>query len=60
MSRYTIRLRGCDDSTSFDVELTDAEARTAVHIAAMSQRASEFDCQPTMIVTPADKENSPS
>jgi hypothetical protein len=50
MSAYEIRLSGCDDSTSFPMELTDAEAGLLQRAAALSKGASEFGCQPTMTV----------
>ena len=50
MSAYEIRLDGCDDSTSFAMELTDAEAGLLERVAALSKEASEFGCQPTMTV----------
>jgi|HubBroStandDraft_1064217.scaffolds.fasta_scaffold287526_2 hypothetical protein len=58
MTVYEIRLSGCDDSTSFAMELADAEAELMQRVAARSKEASEFGCQPVMAVgplTPSDE-----
>jgi len=57
MTTYEIKLSGCDDSTSFAMELTDTEAGLMQRVAARSKETSEYECQPTMTVralTPED------
>jgi hypothetical protein len=48
--RYLVRLTGCDDSTRFTAELTEAEAAAVRRIELLSAAASGFDCQPTLRV----------
>ena len=58
MTVYKIKLSGCDDSTSFAMELTDTEAGLIEQVAARSKETSEFSCQPTMtidVLTPDDE-----
>lgn len=54
MATYEIRLKGCcHESTVIEVSLTDLEHALLARIARMTQDVSEFDCQPTMTITPA-------
>jgi hypothetical protein len=53
MAAYEIRLSGCDDTTVFVVDLTDAEAAVADRVAARSRQAAEYGCQPRMTIAPA-------
>lgn len=48
---YAIQIKGCDDDTTFVMDLTSTEAELAERIAARSRETSQFDCQPTMIIT---------
>lgn len=52
MSAYEVRLKGCDDSTTFAMNLSDDEARLLQHAAALSRETSGYSCQPTMTVSP--------
>ena len=54
--RWTITLSGCDDSTTFEMELTDDEASTFRKAAEMSKAASTYGCMPTMEITPPNAE----
>ncbi len=56
MTPCEIRLRGCDDSTAFVMELTDAELGLLRRVAALSGQASGYACQPSMTISPADQE----
>jgi hypothetical protein len=57
VSAYEIRLSGCDDSNAFVTELTEAEAGLLRQIAALSRESSDYECQPTMTISPpADQE----
>ena len=48
--RWNIGLHGCDDSTCFEMELTDAESETLRKVAAMAKETSTYGCMPTMTV----------
>ncbi len=58
MTAYEIQLRGCDDSTQWVMELTDAEAWLLERVAALSDEISDYGCQPSMTITtpPPDPE----
>lgn len=45
-----IILHGCDDYTSFEVDLTDEQLEVVEFIAKKSKEVSEFSCMPTMTV----------
>lgn len=47
MSDLRIRIRGCDDETNIDAShFTEAELEAIRKLAALSQEASEYRCQP--------------
>lgn len=48
--KYTIRLHGCDDTTEFDMELSDNEKDTLARVAEKSKESSTCLCMPTMTV----------
>lgn len=49
MSRYIIRLDGCDDSTEFTMEIYDENDLDILKaVAKKSQEASTYNCQPMM------------
>lgn len=50
MARYRITVSGCDDVTSVDRDLTDAEAELVRHLAKEITDASEYTCMPTMSI----------
>lgn len=50
MAAVEITLSGCDDHTKFVVDLTDDETQLLERIATLSQEASDYGCQPRMIV----------
>lgn len=50
MKRYTISVDGCDDSSIFDLMLTDEQAETARLIAEACTNTSTYRCMPTMTV----------
>ena len=45
---YTVSVNGCDDSTIFDVWLTQEEYKIVKNLCFMCTEASEYGCQPTM------------
>lgn len=48
-----VTLSGCDDSSAFDIDATEAEAAFLARVAAASLAASEYYCQPQLYVDPA-------
>lgn len=52
MAAYDIALRGCDGETHIEMDLDDDQAALLERIAAATRQASEYDCQPTMTLTP--------
>lgn len=59
MTTCEIRLSGCDDRTRFRMDLDTAEIALLQRVAAASEQASQFSCQPRMAITPnpADEED---
>jgi hypothetical protein len=53
MTAYLIKLKGCDDSTEFGMDLSDDEAALVQRVSEASREASEFDCMPTLLITAA-------
>ena len=48
--RYEVSLVGCDDTTRFDMELTEEEAELLRVVARKSEEESSSQCMPTMTV----------
>lgn len=48
---YEIILIGCDDTTSFEMELTDEEAALIERVCELSDKTSTYGCMPTMDIT---------
>ena len=48
--KCSICLHGCDDDTTFSVELTESEKLLLERIASMSKATSRYACMPTMSV----------
>ena len=46
--RYVINLYGCDDTTSWTMELTDEEAKLITALSNKSIDASSYPCMPTL------------
>lgn len=51
--RYEIELRGCDDSTFFQIGLTDKEHTLLKRISDKSKQLSKYDCMPQLFITPS-------
>lgn len=47
----TVRLSGCDDSTSVQIEVTEDGFFLLEQLAELSHEASEYGCQPTLSVS---------
>jgi hypothetical protein len=52
--RWKILLRGCDDSTMFEMELSDDEANTLRKVSKTSKATSTCDCMPTIEIEAAN------
>lgn len=46
MATYTVRVKGCDDTTEFEIELDEHEFATATRLAEACNAASDGGCQP--------------
>ncbi len=55
MTKYYISLDGCDDSTGFEIELTDEEYELVDKISDMSHENSRYGCMPTMDVSKVEQ-----
>lgn len=53
MKRYKISIDGCDDSTVFEMELTEQEAELVKRICNRSSETSTYGCMPTMEIEEA-------
>jgi hypothetical protein len=51
-NKYFVCIQGCDDHTSFQIELTPEELYGVLKIASESHRASTYGCMPTINVYP--------
>jgi hypothetical protein len=45
---YRICLDGCDDSTCFDIDLTDDELEVVKKLEKLSKETSTYGCMPTL------------
>lgn len=50
MSKYAIIIAGCDDCTAFSMELTEQEFEVVNRLAEIANKASQYECMPTMEV----------
>lgn len=55
--KYIINIEGCDDETTFVMELTDYEVQIILEVARKSQKTSYYGCMPKMYVEEYTKEN---
>ena len=51
---YRLGLHGCDDSTKFNIELTDTEFKLIARISYESARVSTYGCMPTLRIVEVD------
>ena len=56
--RWNVGLHGCDDSTIFEMDLTDEEVETLRKVAAKAEETSTYGCMPTMTVEEVSSPNS--
>lgn len=50
-----VALHGCDDSTYIDIEVTQDERAFLDRLAALSEEASSYNCQPTLEIKEVDR-----
>ena len=55
MTLYRIILRGCDDSTIWRQDLDEAGLAMLQQVANRSQEASQYSCEPTLLLTREDE-----
>ena len=48
MKKYLIENMGCDDTTRFEIELTDEELKTIIKFIKANNKSSKCQCQPTI------------
>jgi hypothetical protein len=48
--RIYIRVRGCDDTTQFFIDLTEQEIELIKRLAAITEKISTYGCMPTIAV----------
>lgn len=53
-SKYEIDLEGCDDSTVFEMMLSDSEYQTLLKVSKKANDTSTYTCMPRMYVNKAD------
>lgn len=46
MKKYLIENEGCDDTTSFEIELNDEELKTIIKFIKKNNKSSRNQCQP--------------
>ena len=46
MNKYLIDNNGCDDTTRFEIELTDEELQTILKFIKLNNKNSDYGCQP--------------
>ncbi|MED4261996.1 hypothetical protein [Priestia aryabhattai] len=55
MKHYSIYLEGCDDTTSFVMELSESEFEVVKKIEELSKKHSSISCQPVLEIDEADE-----
>lgn len=48
MGKYEITLMGCDDNTTFEIELTETEKELVDKLCRISKETSTYGCMPIM------------
>ena len=54
--KYSIKVIGCDDSTKFDMMLSDSELSIIREMCDLSRKHSEYGCQPIICIEIAKEE----
>jgi hypothetical protein len=50
MNKYYIKNRGCDDTTEFEIELTDEELKTVIRLFEENNKNASYGCMPDIYV----------
>lgn len=50
MKKYHIENRGCDDTTEFDIELTDEELKTVIRLFEANNKEADYGCKPSIYI----------
>lgn len=50
MTMTKVKISGCDDETDFEIEATTEQIKFLGQLAAASKTASEYGCQPIIII----------
>ena len=58
MKKYKIENCGCDDTTEFDIELTNEELITAIKIFEANNKKADCGCKPELYIYDYDNEDS--
>jgi hypothetical protein len=56
MKKYKINLIGCDDCTSFEMELKENEFKLLKKVSELSEETSTYQCMPTMEIMEVENE----
>jgi hypothetical protein len=56
--KYSIGVHGCDDSSIFEMELTDEEADVVKRVAFACTETSTYGCMPTMNIEAVETPNA--
>jgi len=52
MRCFSVQIRGCDDSTHFEMQMTDQEYEFLQKVCKLSAETSTYECMPTMVGEP--------
>lgn len=56
-NKYIIKIRGCDDTTAFVMELSEEELKLVQELCKKSQETSTYACMPVMEILEYNEEN---
>lgn len=58
MKKYYIENRGCDDTTEFEIELTDEELKKVIRLFEENNKKANYGCKPELYIYEFDKEKT--
>ena len=58
MKKYYIKNCGCDDTTVFDIELTDEELKTIIRVFEENNKVADYQCKPELHIYEYDESKS--
>lgn len=50
MKKYHIENNGCDDTTTFDIKLTDKELNTLIKVFEANNKVASYGCMPSIFI----------